>query len=118
MEITGPLVCRIRRTIKDKYGKCYGFVLLEKDKREVILLTAYNVRQKTPAGDNTLHAQQTSLYLLDREVDPNLRKLFICELFNIITTTTTTTTTKENQNIILITVFLGIWYLRNKDATP
>lgn len=71
-------------------------MLLGKDNREVLTLTAYNVPQKIPAEINTLHAQQTSLYLLDREVDSNLRKLFIRDFPKIITTTT-----KENQDIIL-----------------
>ena len=44
-----------------------------------------------------LHAQQTSLYLLDGEVDPNPWKLFIKDLSKLITTA------KEgNQNILLI----------------
>ena len=55
-------------------------MLLEKDNREIIVPTAYNVPQDTPAGDNTLHAQQTSLYLLDGEVVPNPRKNCIHDL--------------------------------------
>ena len=61
------------------------------------MLTAYNVPQDTPAGDDTLHTQQTSLYLLDGEVDPNSRKLFIRDLHTLITTVT-----EENQDIILM----------------
>ena len=40
----------------------------------------YNVPQDTPTGDDTLHAQQMSLYLLDGRVDPNPLKLFILDL--------------------------------------
>ena len=61
------------------------------------MLTVYNVPQDTPAGDDTLHAQQTSLYLLDGEVDPNPRKLFIRDLQTLITTAT-----EENQDINLM----------------
>ena len=77
MGISGPLVSRMRRRIEDKYGQWCGFLLLGKDNREILVLTAYNVPQHTPAGDNTLHVQQISLYLLDGKVDPNPRKNFI-----------------------------------------
>ena len=96
MGITGLLISCMRRRIKDKYGWWCGFVLLGKDNREILVLTAYNVPQDTPAGDDTFHAQQTSLYLLDGKVDPNPRKLFICDLLTLLTTAT-----KENQDIIL-----------------
>ena len=56
MGICGPLVSRMRIRIKDKYGRWCGFALLGKDNREIIVLTAYNVPQETPAGDDTLHA--------------------------------------------------------------
>ena len=97
MGITGLLVDRIRRKIEDKYGQWCGFVLLGKDNREILVLTSYNVPQETPAGDDTLISQQTSLYLLDGKVDPHPRKLFICDLLFVITTAT-----KENQDIILM----------------
>ena len=61
------------------------------------MLTAYNVPQETPGGDDTLHAQQTFLYLLDGNVEPNSRKLFIRDLHTLITTVS-----KENQDIILM----------------
>ena len=61
------------------------------------MLTEYNVPQETPAGDDKFHAQQTSLCLLDGEVDPNPRKFFIRDLHTLITTAT-----KENQDIILM----------------
>ena len=57
MGINGPLVGRLQRKISDKYGRWCGFVLLGKDNREILILTAYNVPQDTPAGDDTLHAQ-------------------------------------------------------------
>ena len=77
MGITGPLISRMRRQVEDKYRRWCGFVLLGKDNREILVLTAYNVPQDTPVGDETLHAQQTSMYLLDREVDPHPRKNLI-----------------------------------------
>ena len=86
MGLTGPLVSRMRRIIEDNYGRWCGFVLLGKDNREILVLTAYNIPQDTPAEDDTLHAQQISLYLLDGEVDPNPRKNFIRDLLTVITT--------------------------------
>ena len=46
---------------------------------------------ESPAEDYTLHTQQTSLYLLDGEVDLHPRILFICDLLTVIITET-----KEN----------------------
>ena len=84
MGITGPLVGRIQQRVEDKLGQGCGFVLLGKDNREILVLTAYNVPQETPAGDDTLHAQQTSQYLLDKVENPNPRKLFIKDLLAFI----------------------------------
>ena len=97
MGITGPLVDRMRRRIENKYRQWCDFVLLGNNNREILVLIAYNVPRDTPVGDDTLHAQQTSLYLLDGKVDPNLRKLFICDLLTL-----TTTATKEDQDFILM----------------
>ena len=97
MGICGSIVSRMRRQIEDKYRRWCGFALLGKDNREIIVLTAYNVPQETPAGDDTLHAQQTSLYLLDGKVDPNPRKNFIRDLLTVITTAK-----EEQQDIILM----------------
>ena len=68
MGISSPLISWIQQRVEDKYGRWCGFVLLGKDNRYIFVLTAYNVPQETPAGDDTLHAQQTSLYLLDGKV--------------------------------------------------
>ena len=97
MGLTGPLVSRMRRIIEDKYGRWCGFVLLGKDNREILVLTAYNVPQDTPAGNDTLHAQPTSLYLLDGEVAPNPRKNFILDLLTV-----STKEKDEKQDIILM----------------
>ena len=97
MGLTGPLTGRFRRSFTDKYGRWCGFVLLGKDNREIIVMTAYNVPQIAPAGDDTLYAQQMSLYLIDGEVDPHPRKLFIRDLLKFIETVTT-----ANQDIILM----------------
>ena len=51
MGITGPLVGQIRRKIEDKYGQWCGFVLIEKNNREILALTVYYVPQETPTGD-------------------------------------------------------------------
>ena len=62
----------------------YGLVLLGKDNREILVLTAYNIPHKAPAGDDTQHAQPTSMYLYDNIDNPNLRKLSIRDLVVII----------------------------------
>ena len=87
----------MRRRIKDKYGQWCGFVLLGKDNRKIVIFTAYNSPQDTPAGDHTLHAQQTSLYLLDGEVNPNPRKNFIRDLHALVKEAK-----DNNQDIILM----------------
>ena len=84
MGITGPLVGRLQRKIINKFGQWCGFVLLGKDKREKLTLTAYNVPQDTPVGNDTLHAQQTSQYLIDKIDNPHPRKLFIKDLLTLI----------------------------------
>ena len=40
--------------------------------------------QETPAGDDTLHTQQTSQYLLDKVENPNPRKSFVKDLLTLI----------------------------------
>ena len=97
MGISGPLVSRMRQRVKDKYDRWCGFVSLGKDNREILVLTAYDVPQDTPAGDDTLYAQQTAMYFLGGVVDPNLRKNFICNL-----ETPITKAEDDNQDIILI----------------
>ena len=97
MGICGPLVSRMQQRIEDKYGRWCGFALLGKDNREIIVLTAYNVPLETPAGDDTLHAQQTLLYLLDGEVDPKPRKNSIRDLH-----TQVKATKENNQDLILM----------------
>lgn len=96
MGIIGPLIGCIPRSIKDKYGKWYCFLLLGKDNNKMLVVIAYNVPQETPVGDNTLHAQQIFVHLLDRKVDPN-KKICIRDLLKIITTAI-----RDNQDIILM----------------
>ena len=94
MSITGPLVGHSRRSIKDKYDRWYGFVLLGKDNRVILVIIAHiqcTSRHTCRRLDDTLPVQQTSLYLLDGKVDPNS---LICNLLKIITTAT-----RENQDI-------------------
>ena len=68
-----------------------------KDNREILILTAYNVPQDTPVGDDTLHAQQTSQYLIDKIYNPHPRKLFIKDLLTLIKEAV-----KDNQDIIIM----------------
>ena len=55
-----------------------------KNDREIMVLTAYNVPQEIKAGGDTLHAQQTSLYMLDGIDQPNPREQFIENLVKVI----------------------------------
>ena len=68
-----------------------------KDSREILILTAYNVPQDTPAGDDTLHAQQTSQYLINKIDNPHPRKLFIKDLLTLIKEAV-----NDDQDIILM----------------
>ena len=45
-----------------------------------MVLTAYNVPQEIKTGDDTLHAQQTLLYMLDGIDQPKPREQFITDL--------------------------------------
>ena len=84
MGMTGPLVGRILQRMEDKIGRWCGFVSLGKVNKEILALTAYNIPQETPHGDDILHVQQTSLYLLDKVENPNTRKLFTQDLLALI----------------------------------
>jgi hypothetical protein len=77
--ITGSLVGRIRETITDPYGRWCGYTIIRKDNKEIMILTAYNVAQHNNAkvGEDTLFNQQTALYKLNNIQDPDLKKLFI-----------------------------------------
>ena len=78
--VTGPLSGRVRKRIDDKYGRWCGFTLAGKDDREIMVLTAYNVPQEIKAGNDTLHAQQTSLYMLDGIDNPKPREQFMLRI--------------------------------------
>ena len=67
--ITGHLCGRVRETIGDEYGRWCGFSVLGRDRREILILTVYNVSQTYAAGVDTLYQQQKSQYL--REYNNN-----------------------------------------------
>ena len=73
--VRGPVSGRVRERIDDRYGRWCGFTMEGKDDREIMVLTAYNVPQEIKAGDDTIHAQQKSLYMLDGIDQPNPREL-------------------------------------------
>jgi hypothetical protein len=54
--ITGSLVGRIRDTITDPYGRWYGYTLIGRDNKEILILTEYNVSQvvNVKVGDDPL----------------------------------------------------------------
>ena len=80
--VTGPLVGRIRDTIRDPFGRWCGFTLIGRDNKEILILTAYNVSQVVNAkvGDDTLFNQQVALYKLKKIREPDPRKIFIADL--------------------------------------
>ena len=96
MGITGALTGRIRERIDDKYGRWCGVRLEGRDDRKILILTAYNVPQDISQGDDTLHSQQTSMYMLDGIDNPNPRKLFVEGLIKVIEQAV-----RNNDDIIL-----------------
>ena len=96
MGLTGALTGRIRERIDDKYGRWCGVRLEGRDDRKISILTAYNVPQDISQGDDTLHSQQTSMYMLDGIDNPNPRKLFVEGLIEVIEQAV-----RNNDDIIL-----------------
>jgi hypothetical protein len=84
--ITGSLVGRVRETITDPYGRWCGFLLIGRDNREILILTAYNVSQLVNAkvSDDTLFNQHIALYKLKNIRDPDPMKLFIMDLTELV----------------------------------
>ena len=48
--VTGDLSGRVKDRIVDEIGRWCGFILLGKDGRKILILTAYNVSQKINSG--------------------------------------------------------------------
>ena len=94
--ITGDLVGRFRARINDEYGRWCGITILGRDDREILILTAYNVCQESKSGIDTLHTQQTALYMLKNISKPNPEKFFIANLVTLIEIAV-----KANKDIIL-----------------
>ena len=84
--ITGPLVGRIRDTIKDPFGRWCGYTIIGRDNKEILILTAYNVSQfiNAKVGEDTLFNQQIALYKLMNIREPNPKKIFIEDLVKVI----------------------------------
>jgi hypothetical protein len=56
---TNSLVGRIRRTFSDTYGRWSGFELMGRSNKKLVILTVYQVTQKTgTAGSTTFYIQQ------------------------------------------------------------
>ena len=96
--VTGSLVGRIRETITDPYGRWCGYTLLGRDKKEIMILTAYNVSQYKNAkvGEDTLFNQQIALYKLKNIREPDPKQIFIDDL-----TTLVKKARNEDKDIIL-----------------
>jgi exonuclease III len=84
--ITGSLVGQIRDTTTNPYRRWCGYTLIGRDSKEILILTAYNVSQVVNAkvGDDTLFSQQIALYKLKNIRDPDLKKIFIADLVEVV----------------------------------
>ena len=79
--VTNNSVGRVMDTETDPLGRWSGIILGGKDQRKLLILTAYQVSQRTGAyGETTAYEQQRALLRQAGKVDPNPRKEFIKDL--------------------------------------
>jgi exonuclease III len=78
---TNSLVGRIRRTFSDTYGRWSGFELMGRGDKKLVVLTVYQVTQKTgTAGSTTAYTQQRNMFRIEGRTNPNPRKILITDL--------------------------------------
>jgi hypothetical protein len=78
---TNSLVGRIRNTYSDTYGRWSGFALMGRSDKKLIILTVYQVTQKTgTAGSTTAYTQQRNMFRLEGRTNPNPRQILITDL--------------------------------------
>jgi exonuclease III len=68
---TNSLVGRIRRTFSDTYGRWSGFELMGRNDKKLVVLTVYQVTQKTGlAGSTTAYTQQRNMFRMEGKLIP------------------------------------------------
>ena len=78
---TNSLVGRIRNTYSDPYGRWSGMELMGRSDKRLVILTVYQVTQKTgTAGNTTAYTQQRNMFRLEDRSNPNPRKILIADL--------------------------------------
>jgi hypothetical protein len=78
---TNSLVGRIRRTFSDTYGRWSGFELMGRGDCKLVVLTVYQVPQKSgTTGSTTAYNQQRNMFRLEGRTNPNPRKILIADL--------------------------------------
>jgi len=78
---TNSLVGRISSPISDPYGRWSGIELMGRSDKRIVILTIYQVPQKTgTAGSTTAYTQQRTMFRLEGRTNPNPRKILIHDL--------------------------------------
>jgi hypothetical protein len=73
---TGNLVGRIHSNISDPYGHWSGIELMGRTNKCLIILTIYQVHQKSGAvGSTTAYTQQRTMFRLEGRLNPNPQKI-------------------------------------------
>jgi hypothetical protein len=76
---------RIRRPISDPYGRWSGIDLMGRNTKWLVILTIYQVLQKTgSAGSTTAYTQQRTMFRLEGRTNPNPRKILIDDLQKLV----------------------------------
>jgi exonuclease III len=79
------LVGRIQRTFSDPYGRWSGMELMGRSNKRLVVLTVYQVPQKTgSSGSTTAYTQQRNMFRLEGRSNPNPRKILIEDLRTLV----------------------------------
>jgi exonuclease III len=82
----GSLVGRIHSNISNPYGRWSGIELMGRSNKRLIILTIYQVPQKTgSAGTTTAYTQQRTMFRLEGRINPNPRQILIADLRKLVT---------------------------------
>jgi hypothetical protein len=83
---TNSLVGRIRSPISDPYGCWSGIELMGRSDKRLVILTVYQVPQKTGfSGSTTAYTQQRNMFRMEGRSNPNPRKILIADLCLLVT---------------------------------
>jgi hypothetical protein len=83
---TNSLVGRIRKSFSDPYGRWSGLEIMGRSNKRLIVLTIYQVPQKSgTSGNTTAYTQQRNMFRLEGRTNPNPRKILIDDLRTLVT---------------------------------